>query len=370
MFPFSVPPLLHTVAQIVIERSFKLQKNEQVLIITNPELDVGTIATALYEAVILAGGKPVLIFQPVKTQLDFAEPAVIAAFNAKPEIVISLSANKMGKDKKASAHPYRHKGIGYDHIFHLQLYGEKRCRGFWSPGITIDSFCRTVPIDYDVMEHQCAVVKSVLDDAVSIHISAPSGTDVTFGLHGRQAKADDGNFSMPGHGGNLPAGETFISPENGTANGTIVFDGSITLNDGDILIRDPIHCTLDQGFVTEISGGSEATELLRTIEMAETNAYEFERIGTLPPGIASLYARNARAIGEIGIGLNPEAKITGNMLEDEKAFHTCHFAIGHNYDDDLPALIHLDGLVQNPTITTFSKTGEEIMIELDGELLL
>ena len=42
--------------------------------------------------------------------------------------------------------------------------------------------------------------------------------------------------------------------------------------------------------------------------------------------------------------------IGGNMLEDEKAFQTCHFAIGCNYDDDAPSLIHLDGVVRQPTI--------------------
>ena len=60
--------------------------------------------------------------------------------------------------------------------------------------------------------------------------------------------------------------------------------------------------------------------------------------------------KNARNIGELGIGLNPAASINGNMLEDEKAFHTCHFAIGQNYDNDAPSLIHLDGVVRNPTI--------------------
>jgi len=75
------------------------------------------------------------------------------------------------------------------------------------------------------------------------------------------------------------------------------------------------------------------------------------RTGKLPRGSGEIYAKNARNIGELGIGLNPRATISGNMLEDEKAFSTCHFAVGHNYDEDAPALIHLDGLVKNPTIT-------------------
>jgi leucyl aminopeptidase (aminopeptidase T) len=71
----------------------------------------------------------------------------------------------------------------------------------------------------------------------------------------------------------------------------------------------------------------------------------------------------------LGIGLNPAARISGNMLEDEKAFSTCHFAIGQNYDDDAPSLIHLDGLVKNPTITAFMPDGSKRVIEQNGVLL-
>ena len=57
------------------------------------------------------------------------------------------------------------------------------------------------------------------------------------------------------------------------------------------------------------------------------------------------------ALSFLGIGLNPRARVTGNMLEDEKILGTCHFAIGSNYDDDAEAFIHLDCLVNKPTIT-------------------
>jgi len=71
---------------------------------------------------------------------------------------------------------------------------------------------------------------------------------------------------------------------------------------------------------------------------------------------AEEYSRNARALGEFGIGLNPKAKIVGNVLEDEKVLGTVHFAIGSNYDQDVLALIHSDGIVKNPTITVDGRT--------------
>ncbi|GHV84637.1 aminopeptidase [Spirochaetia bacterium] len=362
--------LLQEAAHIAISDVLKLTANEQLLIITNPLPDPEAISRALYHAALDCGASPVLLFQPVKTQFDFAEPAVIAAFEAKPQAFISISAEKLGKDRRGMTSPYKHNGEEYDHIFHLQLYGEKSCRSFWSPGTTLESFTRTVPIDYAELGRRCDAVRHILSAAQSVRVTAPGGTDITIGLRNREAKADDGDFSRPGRGGNLPAGETFISPENGTAEGTIVFDGSISLHKGDIIIREPIRCRVRGGYVADISGGEEAAALLETITLAERDAVDYEKTGRLPKGQGETYAKNARNIGELGIGLNPRAAITGGMLEDEKAFRTCHFAVGHNYDNDALSLIHLDGLVKEPTITAFMANGTSVVIEQNGELLV
>lgn len=362
------PAGLKEAAAIAVEGSLKVAPNEKVLIVTNPSSDVDAISRALYDAVLDAGGRPTIIYQPVKTQMDFAEEAVIAAFDSEPEVFISMSAEKLGKDRRGIAKPYGDGARRFDHIFHWQLYGAASCRAFWSPSVTLDSFVRTVPIDYGILKRRCAAIREILDAAVSVRVTAPGGTDLSIGLRGRAAKADDGDFSRPGSGGNLPAGETFVSPENGTARGTIAFDGSISLYDGDIIIRRPIVCRVEDGYIRSVDGGEEAAALRATIDLAERNAWEYEATGKLPPGEGEIYARNARNIGELGIGLNPAATVSGNMLEDEKAFRTCHFAVGHNYDEDAPALIHLDGLVREPTIVAVMADASEREIERDGRL--
>lgn len=355
-------------ARIAVQSSLRVRPDEKVLIVTNPDTEVSAISRALYDAVVDAGAKPVLVYQPVKTQMEFAEEAVIAAFGSRPDAFISMSAEKLGKDRLGIAEPYKLGDKKWDHVFHLQLYGEKTCRAFWSPSTTLDSFIRTVPLDYEVLKRRCARIKEILDIATSVRITAPGGTNVTLGLRGRIAKSDDGDFSRPGTGGNLPAGETFISPENGTAEGVIAFDGSISLHDGDIIIQTPIICSVKAGYITSIDGGAEAEALRHTVELAEKNAAEYEAAGRLGAGLGAVYAKNARNIGELGIGLNPAATVSGNMLEDEKAFRTCHFAVGHNYDEDAPALIHLDGLVRDPTIIALLPDGSEREIERAGEL--
>jgi leucyl aminopeptidase (aminopeptidase T) len=358
---------LKTAATTAISRVLGVRENEKLLIVTNPRPDVSDISMALYDAAVEAGAQPVLVYQQMKSQLDFAEPSVIEALGARPAVFISMSAGKLGKDRKAISEPYLSGDKRYDSLFHYLLYGEKSVRSFWSPGITQDIFIRTVPIDYDVLKTRCAALKAILDPATAVHIKTKAGTDLRIGLQARIAFVDDGNFTSRGRGGNLPAGETFISPQLGSSNGTIVFDGSIASHRGTIKIRNPIRVTVRDGFVTDVEGGQEAEELADTIRRGEENASAFEEQGTLAQGLGAIYRRNARNIGELGIGLNPAARVTGNMLEDEKAFRTCHIAIGQNYDEDAPALIHLDGTILNPTIVATGVDGRPVPIMTDGE---
>jgi leucyl aminopeptidase (aminopeptidase T) len=361
-------PRLARAAEVALRGALRVQPGEKVLIITNPEREVLEIAAALYDAAAGAEARPVLVVQPVKSQMDDAEEAVISAFESQPDVVLSISSEKLGKDRGGISTPYEWDGVNYDHVFHYQLHGAKTLRAFWAPGITRSMFIQTVPIDYAELRSRCARVKAALDGAVAVRVTNPNGTDLRLGLAGRAAKVDDGDYSQPGSGGNLPAGEVFASPELGTAEGLIVFDGSISDTSGDILIREPIRCSVSGGFVTGIEGGAEAARLRAALDSGAAAALRMADEDRLTREKAEEYARNARNIGELGIGLNPAAEVVGNMLEDEKAFRTCHFAIGSNYDEDAPALIHLDGLVSRPTIVAAKAGGREIVIERDGEL--
>jgi len=342
-------------SDVAVKDVLGVRKNEKVLIITNPVNDVLKISNALYDSVNDSGAVPVLMIQNVKTQLDFAEPSVIDAIKSKPDIVLSISREKLGKDKYGLKHPYRKK---HDHVFDYLLH-EKKIRSFWSPGITIDMFEKTIPINYQALRKNCGKLKKLLTKTVSAEIKTEKGTDIKIGLKGRKGGADDGDFTKPGRGGNLPCGEVFISPELGTSNGTIVFDGSISSHKGEIIIKNPIRVDVKNGFVEKIYGEKEAKELIKTLRDAEKKTEQRK----LPKS----YIKNIRNLGELGIGLNPKARIVGNMLEDEKVLSTCHVAIGANYDNDANAITHLDGLIKKATINLTFKNGEMLVME-DGIL--
>ncbi len=356
-------------ALIVVQEVLAIKPGEQFLIITNPLGDVYEISLALYHAALAAGAEATIVVQPEKTQLDFANRSALAAFGSEPDVCASISSNKMGKDRLALASPWLGAdGRKIDHVFHYQMDEKKTLRAIWTPGITVDMFRRTAGIDYKLLQRRCEAIMKALTGAETIRVTSPGGTDVTVPVSGRKPMSDDGDFTSGGKGGNIPAGEVFISPLPGKSEGAIVFDGSISLTGGDMIAEKPVRVVYKDGFISEISGGKEADLLRSSIEMGERKAREFAAEGKLTKEEGESYARNARGLGELGIGLNPQAEIRGNMLEDEKAFHTCHFAIGSNYDNDAEAMIHLDCLVRNPTITVTYPDGTNVVIEKDGIL--
>ncbi len=356
-------------ANTVIRDVLAIKKGEQFLILTNPGGDAEEISKALYAAAIEAGIEATLVLQPEKSQLDYANRAALAAFQAEPDACASISANKMGKDRKGLESPWKSStGRKIDHIFHYLMDEKQSLRAIWTPGITVDMFRRTACIDYQLLQTRCEALCRLLQGAQSVHVTAPGGTDVRVPVTGRTPMSDDGRFTEGGLGGNIPAGEVFISPLPGQSEGTIVFDGSISLTGSDMIVDTPVRVTFSKGFITDISGGREAELLRESLERGKQKARELTAEGKLDAETGAAWERNAIGLGELGIGLNPAAEIRGNMLEDEKAFHTCHFAIGSNYDNDADAAIHLDCLVRNPTIRVHYPDGSSCLVEENGEL--
>jgi leucyl aminopeptidase (aminopeptidase T) len=75
----------------------------------------------------------------------------------------------------------------------------------------------------------------------------------------------------------------------------------------------------------------------------------------------------ARTIAELGIGLNPGARLTDRMLEAEKVGGTAHIAFGSNQGmpgGQSESAVHVDYLFRSPRmeITTADGTGRELRL--------
>ena len=204
------------------------------------------------------------------------------------------------------------------------------------PGITNDVMIRGMNADYKKITALSFKLKKILDKGKFVRITTKLGTDLSFSINGRMSIASKGLYHKKGEGGNLPTGETFVAPVEGTANGVFLVDGSMAgfglIKNSNSMNNQPVlRIIVENGYAAKISGGAVAKKLTNLL-----NQYDIK----------------ARNIAEFGIGTNDKAKLSGVLLEDEKVLGTIHIALGNNLSMggsvDVP--IHLDGVVKYPTV--------------------
>ncbi len=204
------------------------------------------------------------------------------------------------------------------------------------PGITVDMMERLVNIDFMEMDVFTKKVVDFLNDSEHIIIENPQGTKIEFSVKGRKWEIDNGDISIKGKHGNLPAGECYTAPVEETFNGKIVIN----------LIDDKLgHGEMEfkEGKLVNYKGKG-IEEIIKTIGSDESGLI----------------------IGEFGIGTNKNARICPNMLEAEKAFGTVHFAIGDSYGlGKNKSKFHFDALIEKVTL----KSRDKYLMK-DGEFLI
>ncbi|MCX4095597.1 aminopeptidase [Nocardia sp. alder85J] len=188
--------------------------------------------------------------------------------------------------------------------------------------------------DFAELRKPAATLRAILTEGTTARVTAPNGTDVTMSIAGRKAVGWlAGMAQNPCETMAWPGGEVSLPPVEGTTNGRVVVEVAMTDIGG---VRTPIEWTVEGGLVRRIEGGKEADLLLRTIEGVE----------------------NARNIGELGIGINPGARLVDDITEAKKRRGTAHIAMGdsaNGYGGETVCDLHLDGLIP------------EVTIEIDGE---
>ena len=191
--------------------------------------------------------------------------------------------------------------------------------------------------DYRIVKKITDKVFHLVKNAKKMRVLSRNGTNVEFSVEGREWHRDDGWLNKSGSLGNLPAGEVFIAPLEKSINGIIIFDFFP-------LSKSKLTLEVKEGKVYKIRENAEVLERI------------FLKLG-----------EKSRQIAEFGIGTNPKAKIIGNVLEDEKALGTCHFALGNNinFGGVNKVQFHVDGIIEKPTILTDGK-----LIMKNGKLLV
>lgn len=307
-------------AQIVLADCLGAREGESLLVLTDPSRR--GIGEALYRKGQELGLRSHLLIMP-ETEISGAEPpALVAAAMKEAQIVVC---------------PTRY---SLTHTTARREAAERGARVATMPGITEEMFgAGAITADYREVARLSDQVTEILSRGRWARIEK-EGRVLEMSLEGREGISSNGLYHRPGSSGNLPTGEAYIAPVEGTAQGSVIIDGSLG---GLGVVTGPLEVHFDKGLAVDFSGPD--ADWLR------------ERLSS----------PQARNLAELGVGTNRKARLIGNLLEDEKVYGTIHIAFGSNatFGGTVSAGVHIDGIILGATLMVDGKVlvrGGEVLI--------
>jgi leucyl aminopeptidase (aminopeptidase T) len=311
---------LERAVSAVVRDCLGVKEGEEVLVVCNPATqDLGERLRAEAADV---GADAVLALMSERASHAAEPPRTVAEAMLAADVILAPTVQSLS------------------HTAARKRASEQGARVATLPGVTEDMLARVMSADMEGLRRKGRAVAEALDAADEAKITDSNGTDLTLDLTGREAIPDAGELTERGAFGNLPCGEGFISPVAG--NGTLVIDGSLA---GVGLAEEPVVLVIEGGHLTSARGGQ----------------------GMAFMELLTEHGEDGTNIAELGIGTNEKAKLTGNILEDEKILGTCHIAFGASagIGGTVQVPVHLDCVVTKPTVEL-----DGAPIVRDGDLLL
>ncbi|VVB59117.1 Uncharacterised protein [uncultured archaeon] len=170
--------------------------------------------------------------------------------------------------------------------------------------------------NYQQVKKYATTIAKMLNDAVGAEIVFSTGDTLYIDLRNRVGDADTGDCTQTGQFINFPSGEACKAPYEAEKDEIDEFGESKTQGIWPVSFNGELmKYVVKNNRIIEIIGNGKKAEEMRIF-----------------------YTENdtRRNVAELGIGCNPQAIVTGNELEDEKA--GLHIAYGMS--------IHLDGKVK------------------------
>jgi len=301
--------LLLNTAENILKTSLAAQPGEKFLTIT--DVETYPIGHAFFEAGLKVGAESILSVIRERTRHGEEPPLPVAKAWESSDLFIVPT-------KYSLTHTQARKAAT-----------QAGARGATMPMITTAMFkAGAITANYSEVSGLCEKMGVLMDKASNARVTSKAGTDVTMSIQGRMVERDTGVLLKKGDFGNLPAGEVYTAPLEGTAEGTLVFDGAIASVG---VLKKPVTVTVKEGFATSITGGPEASKFDSLLSAVKKEAYN---------------------VAELGVGCNPKGRLIGIILEDEKVYGTVHVALGDNstFGGNVQAGIHLDGIMLKPTM--------------------
>ena len=308
---------LHAISDMVVQICMDIRRGENVLIVCDPT--TAEIGQSLHIATQKRSDRVLLIVMPKSRHHGEEPPSPVAALMRQQQVVIAATKYSLTHTRAA------------------RQALKDGARIATMPGMTFELYTEGgMTADFQDVKRRISNIANFLRRRRIINVKSESGTDVTFEVNWRDWKLDDnGICNRPRMLTNLPAGKVFILPKEGTMNGTIVIDGSWDST----LIEEPVELIVEDGTVVDVKGGSLAATIRQSY-------------GEVAKKLKAKDRESVWTVAEFGFGMNPSARLVGNVLEDEKRMGSCYFSIGDNtgLGGTSNAGIHVSGVLAEPSV--------------------
>lgn len=308
---------LHAISDMVVQICMDIRRGENVLIVCDPT--TAEIGQSLHIATQKRSDRVLLIVMPKSRHHGEEPPTPVAALMRQQQVVIAATKYSLTHTRAA------------------RQALKDGARIATMPGMTFELYTEGgMTADFQDVKRRISNIANFLRRRRIINVKSESGTDVTFEVNWRDWKLDDnGICNRPRMLTNLPAGKVFILPKEGTMNGTIVIDGSWDST----LIEEPVELIVEDGTVVDVKGGSLAATIRQSY-------------GEVAKKLKAKDRESVWTVAEFGFGMNPSARLVGNVLEDEKRMGSCYFSIGDNsrLGGSSNAGIHVSGVLAEPSV--------------------
>ncbi|MEW4372009.1 aminopeptidase [Paenibacillus kandeliae] len=293
------------ISKNVLTDCLGLQAGETLAVVTDDSRK--ELAESLYEAGKRLGAESMLLLMQERSKSGEEPPAAIATAMMNASVVVCVTRYSL------------------THTSARKQAAAAGARLATMPGITEDMFTHgAITAEYDKVKELTETVTALLTEASTVRIEK-DGRSLSFSIESREGVPSTGLYLNPGESGNLPSGEAYIAPLEGTASGELIADGSVA---GLGALSSPLLLTVQDGRLVAAEG-DKGDELLHMLGDDQ-----------------------GRMLGEFGIGTNDKARITGIVLEDEKVYGTIHVAFGSNntFGGTVAAGVHIDIVVKQPDV--------------------
>lgn len=308
-------------ADILMKDMLGLKAGETIMITADTESDE-RVVNAAAAGVFATGAKPMVLWLPAARGVGKAADPMLP--------VDALAAALSQADAWVE---FNNQWLLYSTPFEIAMERNKKLRYLCLVGMDVDMMVRVIGrVDQGLLSELLHKVTEMTGTAKHMRITTPAGTELEFDNEpAYKLTCDDGDASQPGM--HMLGGQICFIPRFESLRGTLVFDGSLVPPCG--LLAQSVVMKIEKGRVVEIRGGKQAREFQSWLE--------------------SFHDPNMFRLAHGCYGFNPGAKLTGNILEDERVWGSTEWGLGYLSPIDAPphgidAKSHCDGICLNSSV--------------------